>query len=81
MMTIPFEELMRYEVTNDEDYYAIIQFLKERNDLFDCIEKELKSGEPDEDNIEMHQLEIDVIDIKIKNIRKKYNKILKRLEI
>lgn len=75
---VPFEELMRYEVNNNNDYYAIMQYLDEREDLFDELEREV-SGECDCDEIALIQSEIDEIDLRILNIRKKYNATLKKL--
>jgi hypothetical protein len=76
---IPFEELMRYEVTNNEDYYAVVQYLDEREDLFNELEQEVNGG-CDIDEINMIQSEIDEIDAQVLAIRKKYNDKLKRLD-
>lgn len=77
MMTIPFEELLRYEVDNDDDYYALIQLYDERDD---CYEDLSNSFDLDRwiDTAEMIITEIDEIEKRIVNIRKKHSKLIKR---
>jgi len=79
MMTIPFKDLMRYEVNNDEDYYIIIQLYDEREDCY----KDLISNMPDDgtewiDKAEMIITDIDEVENKILKIRKKYCKLVKK---
>ena len=79
MKTIPFEELLRYEVDNDDDYYALIQLYDERDDCYeDLINNVRREGTEWIDTAEMIITEIDDIEKKIVNIRKVYSKLVKR---
>ncbi len=78
MMTIPFKELMRYDVKDDGDYYHLMQLYDERNDLYDELDSEATENF-DVNELLMIQSEIDEIDGRILTIRKKYSDKLKRL--
>lgn len=73
MTTISFSALIRYEVTNDADYYYVMQYFDERDDLYNDLIKEAEGGF-DIDELEMIQGEIDDVEKKITNIRKQYDK-------
>lgn len=78
-MTIPFEELLRYEVDNDDDYYALIQLYDERDDCYeDLINNVPRDGTEWIDTAEIIVTEIDEIENKILKIRKVYSKLIKR---
>ena len=82
MMTIVFEELMRYEVSNDADYYKLMQLYDERDDCYEDLvsmlhDKTLSNGDWI-DQSEMTITDIDDIEKRIVNIRKRYSRLVKK---
>jgi len=80
--TIPFKELMRYEATSDQDYYALMQLYDERDDCYEDLVSMLhdKTLSNDDwiDQSEMTITDIADIDKRIVNIRKKYSRLVKK---
>ncbi len=82
MMTIPFKELMRYEVSNDSDYYKLMQLYDERDDCYEdlisLVHDETLSNKDWIDQSEMTITDIDDIEKRIVNIRKIYSRLVKK---
>jgi hypothetical protein len=78
-MTIPFDELLRYEVDNDEDYYALVQLYDERDDCYEDLIRNVPSEDTEwVDRVEFIITEIDDVERRITNIRKKYSGLVKK---
>ncbi len=73
---------MRYEVSNDADYYKLMQLYDERDDCYEdlvgLVHDETLNNKDWIDQSEMMITDIDDIEKCIVNIRKRYSRLVKK---